>query len=86
MGSEISSQPEFIKVIAIFQADPHAFTIYGRLLSRKIYFFTAIYIAPTAGEPEIFTASKPFAIVSKNFLLTPTPKFDVIVTMVTYVL
>ena len=39
----------------------------GRLLSSKIYFFAAFHLASTAREPEIFTARKPFAIVSKNF-------------------
>ena len=63
----MSSQPDFFKVIGRFQVNPQAFMIYGRLLSSKIYFFAALYLAPTAGEPEIFTASKPFAIFSKNF-------------------
>ena len=62
----ISSQPDFIKVIARFQVDPQAFRIYGRLLSSKIYFFAVFHLAPTTGVPEIFTASKPFAIFSKN--------------------
>ena len=51
----ISSQPDFIKVIARFQVDPQAFRIYGRLLSSKIYFFAAFHLVPTTGEPEIFT-------------------------------
>ena len=72
--NEISRQPDFIKVIARVQVDPQAFTIYGRLLSRKIYYFTAFHLAHTTG---IFSASKLFAIVSKIFLLTPTPEFDV---------
>ena len=63
----ISSQPDFIKVMARFQVDPQAFMIYYRLLSSKIYFFAAFHLAPTAEEPEIFTASKPFAIFSKIF-------------------
>ena len=54
----IRSQADFIKVIARFQVDPQAFRISGMLLSRKIYFFTALHLAATAGEPEIFTASK----------------------------
>ena len=40
--------------------------LYGRLLSRKIYFFSAFHLAATAGEPEIFTASKLFAVFSKK--------------------
>ena len=83
----ISSPPDFIKVIGRFQVDPQAFRIYGNLLSSKIYFFSAFHLAPTVGEPEIFTASKPFAFFLKHFfLLTPTPEFDVMVTIVTYVL
>ena len=58
----VSTQSDFIKVIARFQVDPQAFRIYGRLLSSKIYFFAAFHLAPIAGEPEILTASKPFAI------------------------
>ena len=77
----ISSQPDFIKVIGRFQVDHQAFGIYGSLLSSKIYFFAAFHLATTAGEPEIFTASKPFAIFSNNFfLLTLTSEFDVMVT------
>ena len=41
--------------------------INGMLLSSKTYFFAAFHLAPNGGEPEIFTASKPFAIFSKNF-------------------
>ena len=63
----ISSPPDFIKVIGGFQVEPQAFRIYGSLLSSRIYFFSAFYLAPTAGEPEMFTASKPFAIFSKYF-------------------
>ena len=64
-----------------------AFRIYGSLLSSKIYFFSAFHLAPTAGEPEIFTASKPFAIFSKHFfVLTSTPEFDVMVTILMCVL
>ena len=78
----IHSQPDFIMVIARFRVHPQAFTIYDlRLLSRKMYFFAAFHLTPTAGEPEISTASKPFPIVSKKFL--QTPDFDV-VTVVTY--
>ena len=82
----ISSRLDFIKVVGRFQVDPQAFRIYGSLLSSKIYFFTAFHLAPTAGEPELFTASKPFAIFSKHFFLqTSTPEFDVTVTIVTSV-
>ena len=63
----ISSQPDFIKIIGRFQLYPQAFTISSRLLSGKLYFFAALHLAPTAGKPEIFTASKPFAIFSKPF-------------------
>ena len=70
----ISSQPDFIKVIGRFEVDHQAFKIYGSLLNSKIYFFSAFHLAPTAGGPEIFTASKPFAIFSKQFfLLTRLP-------------
>ena len=83
----ISSQPDFIKVIERIQVDPQAFRIYSSLHSSKIYFFSAFPLAPTSGEPERFTASKPFAIFSKLFfLLTPIPEFDVAVTIVTCVL
>ena len=64
---EISSQPDFVKVVERFQVDPQAITIYGRLLSRKIYLFTDFYLAASSREPEIFNASKPFAIFSKKF-------------------
>ena len=63
----ISSQPDFIKVIGRFQVDPQAFRIYGSLLSSKIYFFSAFHPAPTAGVPEIFNASKPFAFSRSIF-------------------
>ena len=69
----INSQPDFIKVIERFQViggfqvDPQAFRIYSSLLSSKIYFYSAFHLAPTAGEPGIFTVSKPFAIFSKHF-------------------
>ena len=43
--------------------------IYGRLLSRKIYLFTDFYLAASSREPEIFNASKPFAIFSKKYFL-----------------
>ena len=84
------SQPDFIKIIGRFQCNPQAFIIYGGLLTSKRYFFAAFHLATTAGEPEIFTASKPFDIFSNNFLLnfllTPTPKLDVMVTIATYML
>ena len=64
----IGSQPDFINVIARFQVDPQAFMKYGKLLSSKIYLFAAFHLAPTTGKPEIFTESKPFAILSNNFL------------------
>ena len=83
----ISSPPDFIKVIGRFQVDPQAFRIHGSLLSSKIYFFSAFHLSPTAGKPEIFTASKPFAIFTKHFFVqTSTPEFDVTVTIVTSVL
>ena len=69
----ICSQPDFIKVIARFQVDPQVFMIYGRLLSSKIYFFAAFHLVPTAGEPEIFTVSKPFAIFSIFFFADSVP-------------
>ena len=47
-----------------------------------MFFFAAFHLVPTAGEPEILTANKLLAIVSKNFLLTLTPEFDVTVTVV----
>ena len=56
-----------MKVIARFQVDPQASKKYGSPLSRKIYFFAALHLAATAGELEIFTASKPLAIFLKNF-------------------
>ena len=57
----ISSQPDFIKVIARFQVDPQAFRIFGRLLSRKIYFFAAFHLGPTAGKPELQVNRSPFS-------------------------
>ena len=62
----ISSQPDFIKVIARFQVNPQPFRMVGFSVVRYT-FFAAFYLAPTAGEPEIFTVSKAFAIFSKNF-------------------
>ena len=77
----ISSQPDFNKVVGRFQVDPQAFRIYSSLLGSKICFFSAYHLGPSAGEPEIFTA-----IFLKHFFLTPTPEFDVTVTIVIYVL
>ena len=73
---------DFIKLTTRFQLDPPAFMIYGRLLSGKIYFLAAFHLAPTTGEPEIFTVINPLPLPRWIFLQTLTPEFDVTVTYV----
>ena len=60
----IGSQPDFFKIIGRFHVDPR---LLGYIVVSKIYFFSAFHLASTYGEPEIFTASKPFAIFSKHY-------------------